>query len=155
GISDSMYSFSLSFLAVSFLVMSFLLSFVKQISSHMKAFALGLSFYVLYLLLFSTSSNIYTVLMSYVFLAIGQTMMGIIETNYFQLSLNMKELQKLYIYSETLHSVFSGIAVLVIGSFAFLSSHLVLVFRSLAVFALFILLCYCVFVNLKKLSIDK
>ena len=141
GISDSMYSFSLSFLAVSFLVMSFLLSFVKQISSHMKAFALGLSFYVLYLLLFSTSSNIYTVLMSYVFLAIGQTMMGIIETNYFQLSLNMKELQKLYIYSETLHSVFSGIAVLVIGSFAF--------------FALFILLCYCVFVNLKKLSIDK
>ena len=101
GISDSMYSFSLSFLAVSFLVMSFLLSFVKQISSHMKAFALGLSFYVLYLLLFSTSSNIYTVLMSYVFLAIGQTMMGIIETNYFQLSLNMKELQKLYIYSET------------------------------------------------------
>ena len=147
GISDSMYSFSLSFLAVSFLVMSFLLSFVKQISSHMKAFALGLSF--------STSSNIYTVLMSYVFLAIGQTMMGIIETNYFQLSLNMKELQKLYIYSETLHSVFSGIAVLVIGSFAFLSSHLVLVFRSLAVFALFILLCYCVFVNLKKLSIDK
>ena len=44
---------------------------------------------------------------------------------------------------------------LVIGSFAFLSSHLVLVFRSLAVFALFILLCYCVFVNLKKLSIDK
>lgn len=93
--------------------------------------------------------------MSYVFLAIGQTMMGIIETNYFQLSLNMKELQKLYIYSETLHSVFSGIAVLVIGSFAFLSSHLVLVFRSLAVFALFILLCYCVFVNLKKLSIDK
>jgi hypothetical protein len=155
GISDSMYSFSLSFLAVSFLVISFLLSFVKQIRSHMKAFALGLSFYVLYLLLFSTSSNIYTVLMSYVFLAIGQTMMGIIETNYFQLSLNMKELQKLYIYSETLHSVFSGTAVLVIGSFAFLSSHLVLVFRSLAVFALFILLCYCVFVNLKELSIDK
>lgn len=150
GITASQYSFSLSFLAIAFLLVSFLLSFVKQIQQHLKIFQLGLLLYVAYLLLFSFSVNLLTVLGSYLLLALGQTLMGLIETNYFQLTLSTAALQKVYVYTEMMNSLVSGIIVLIVGSISLFSDHLMMVFRLLALIACLVPLVYLFFLKKEK-----
>lgn len=155
GITASQYSFSLSFLAIAFLLVSFLLSFVKQIQQHLKIFQLGLLLYVAYLLLFSFSVNLLTVLGSYLLLALGQTLMGLMETNYFQLTLPTAALQKVYVYMEMMNSLVSGIIVLIVGSIHFFSDHLMMVFRLLALFACLVPGLYLFFIRKNQASSNK
>lgn len=45
--------------------------------------------------------------------------MGLIETNYFQLTLTTSTLQKVSVYIEMMNSLLSGIIVLIVGSINF------------------------------------
>ena len=59
--------------------------------------------------------NYETVLLSYIFLAVGQTISGISQNVYLQEKLNPLQLNKLYLKIEVLNQVLTGIVVFVSG----------------------------------------
>lgn len=93
GLSEQQYSFSLSFLASCFLVTSVLLSFKKEFKSPKNVFLIGMFIYILYLILFSFAKSYFQVLFSYILLAVGQTIAGLVQNVYVQQSLPDEEIQ--------------------------------------------------------------
>ena len=120
GISSQAYSFSLSFLAIAFLATSSILSF-KSLTKYspMTVYLLGSlvirTFYLGYVVVFPFVPNLPTVLLSYIFLAVGQTISGISQNVYLQEKLNPLQLNNLYLKIEVLNQVLTGIVVFVSG----------------------------------------
>ena len=116
GISSQAYSFSLSFLAIAFLATSSILSF-KSLTKYspMTVYLLGSLVYLGYVVVFPFVPNLPTVLLSYIFLAVGQTISGISQNVYLQEKLNPLQLNKLYLKIEVLNQVLTGIVVFVSG----------------------------------------
>ena len=116
GISSQAYSFSLSFLAIAFLATSSILSF-KSLTKYspMTVYLLGSLVYLGYVVVFPFVPNLPTVLLSYIFLAVGQTISGISQNVYLQEKLNPLQLNNLYLKIEVLNQVLTGIVVFVSG----------------------------------------
>ena len=116
GISSQAYSFSLSFLAIAFLATSSILSF-KSLTKYspMTVYLLGSLVYLGYVVVFPLVPNLPTVLLSYIFLAVGQTISGISQNVYLQEKLNPLQLNNLYLKIEVLNQVLTGIVVFVSG----------------------------------------
>ena len=116
GISSQAYSFSLSFLAIAFLATSSILSF-KSLTKYspMTVYLLGSLVYLGYVVVFPFVPNLSTVLLSYIFLAVGQTISGISQNVYLQEKLNPLQLNNLYLKIEVLNQVLTGIVVFVSG----------------------------------------
>lgn len=116
GISSQSYSFSLSFLAIAFLATSSILSF-KSLTKYspMTVYLLGSLVYLGYVVVFPFVPNLPTVLLSYIFLAVGQTISGISQNVYLQEKLNPLQLNNLYLKIEVLNQVLTGIVVFVSG----------------------------------------
>ena len=116
GISSQAYSFSLSFLAIAFLATSSVLSF-KSLTKFppMTVYLLGSLVYLGYVVAFPFVPNLPTVLLSYIFLAVGQTISGISQNVYLQEKLNPLQLNNLYLKIEVLNQVLTGIVVFVSG----------------------------------------
>lgn len=127
-ISNQAYSFSLSFLAIIFLIVSLMMSLKKDIVNFNKLYFGGLFTYILYLVVFANARNITMILISYVLLAVGQTIMGTVETNYQQKNLTHEELADVYTSTSTLNQCCSGIVVFVVGNIPNLSHVLANVF---------------------------
>ena len=116
GISSQAYSFSLSFLAIIFLATSSILSLNKWSNySPIKGYLLGSLVYVGYLVAFPLVSNLTGVLISYIFLAIGQTVSGISQSIYLQERLKPQELSTLYLKLEVVNDVLTGSMVFLSG----------------------------------------
>ena len=116
GISSQAYSFSLSFLAIVFLATSSILSF-KSLTKYspMTVYLLGSLVYLGYVVVFPFVPNLSIVLLSYIFLAVGQTISGISQNVYLQEKLNPLQLNNLYLKIEVLNQVLTGIVVFVSG----------------------------------------
>ena len=116
GISSQAYSFSLSFLAIAFLATSSILSF-KSLTKYspMTVYLLGSLVYLGYVVVFPFVPNLPTVLLSYIFLAVGQTISDISQNVYLQEKLNPLQLNSLYLKIEVLNQVLTGIVVFVSG----------------------------------------
>ena len=115
GISSQAYSFSLSFLAIAFLATSSILSFKSLTKYSPTVYLLGSLVYLGYVVVFPFVPNLPTVLLSYIFLAVGQTISGISQNVYLQEKLNPLQLNKLYLKIEVLNQVLTGIVVFVSG----------------------------------------
>ena len=113
GISSQAYSFSLS---IAFLATSSILSF-KSLTKYspMTVYLLGSLVYLGYVVVFPFVPNLPTVLLSYIFLAVGQTISGISQNVYLQEKLNPLQLNNLYLKIEVLNQVLTGIVVFVCG----------------------------------------
>lgn len=116
GISSQAYSFSLSFLAIAFLATSSILSF-KSLTKYppMTIYLLGSLVYLGYVVVFPFIPNLPTILLSYIFLAVGQTISGISQNVYLQEKLNPLQLNNLYLKIEVLNQVLTGSVVFVSG----------------------------------------
>lgn len=115
GISNQAYSFSLSFLAILFLATSSILALKKMNYSPIRGYLLGSLVYVGYLVVFPLASNLTSVLISYIFLAIGQTISGISQSVYLQECLKPNELNALYLKLEVVNDVLTGTIVFLSG----------------------------------------
>ena len=81
----------------------------------MTVYLLGSLVYLGYVVVFPFVPNLPTVLLSYIFLAVGQTISGISQNVYLQEKLNPLQLNKLYLKIEVLNQVLTGIVVFVSG----------------------------------------
>ncbi|HEY0221520.1 MAG TPA: MFS transporter [Lactovum miscens] len=124
GVSKQLYSFSLSFLAIVFLLVSFSVSFVKKITNFYKVYGFGFLLYLFYLIIFGNATNIFMILVSYIFLAAGQIILGVAETNYQQTHLNSQELNQIYTVSAVLNQFFGGMSVMLFGMIPLLSNNI-------------------------------
>ena len=124
GISSQVYSYLLSFLAVIFLLTSFIISFKKEFKNIYFSYGMGLFLYILYLLFFGNSRNLIMIIISYICLAIGQTVMGISETNYRQNHLNSYELAQIYTVSSSIDKFIGGMFVVIVGVIPNFSAHI-------------------------------
>lgn len=124
GISSQLYSYLLSFLAVVFLLSSFIISFKKEFKNIYFSYGMGLFLYILYLLFFGSSRNLVMIIISYICLAVGQTIMGISETNYRQTHLNSQELAQIYTVSSSIDKFVGGMSVLIVGIIPAFSAHI-------------------------------
>lgn len=114
GITESQFSFSLSYLACIFLVAASI--YYKLGDNHdFKHFIISSFIFGGYLLFFSIGSHLVHILISYTLLALGQTFMGIFTANYTQLNLDRTEMRNLSIYEDMIQSVSSTIVIIGIG----------------------------------------
>ena len=151
GLSEQQYSFSLSFLAGCFLVTSVLLSFKKEFKSPKNVFLIGMFIYILYLILFSFAKSYFQVLFSYILLAVGQTIAGLVQNVYVQQSLPDEEIQNYMVWDEVLSRSISGGFVLAVGVFSPDVTALFVVFQSFGLIALGMFLIFLlVSISLKK-----
>lgn len=151
GLSEQQYSFSLSFLAGCFLVTSVLLSFKKEFKSPKNVFLIGMFIYILYLILFSFAKSYFQVLFSYILLAVGQTIAGLVQNVYVQQSLPDEEIQNYMVWDEVLSRSISGGFVLAVGVFSPDVTALFVVFQSFSLVAMGIFLIFLlVSISLKK-----
>ena len=79
----------------------------------MTVYLLGSLVYLGYVVVFPFVPNLPTVLLSYIFLAVGQTISGISQNVYLQEKLNPLQLNNLYLKIEVLNQVLTGIVVFV------------------------------------------
>ena len=129
GISSQAYSFSLSFLAIIFLITSSILSFKKWSNySPIKGYILGTLIYAGYLVIFPLVPNLSVVLLSYIFLAIGQTIAGISQSVYLQERLTPHELNNLYLKIEVFNDVLTGSIVFFSGMLVKISIKISLIY---------------------------
>lgn len=129
GISSQAYSFSLSFLAIIFLTTSSILSLKKWSNySPIKGYILGTLIYVGYLVIFPLVPNLSVVLLSYIFLAIGQTIAGISQSVYLQERLTPHELNNLYLKIEVFNDVLTGSIVFFSGMLVKISIKISLIY---------------------------
>ncbi len=151
GLSEQQYSFSLSFLAGCFLVTSVLLSFKKEFKSPKNVFLIGMFIYILYLILFLFAKSYFQVLFSYILLAVGQTIAGLVQNVYVQQSLPDEEIQNYMVWDEVLsRSIFGGF-VLAVGVFSPDVTALFVVFQSFSLVAMGMFLIFLlVSISLKK-----
>lgn len=151
GLSEQQYSFSLSFLAGCFLVTSVLLSFKKEFKSPKNVFLIGMFIYILYLILFSFAKSYFQVLFSYILLAVGQTIAGLVQNVYVQQSLPDEEIQNYMVWDEVLSRSISGGFVLAVGVFSPDVTALFVVFQSFSLIAMGMFLIFLlVSISLKK-----
>ena len=151
GLSEQQYSFSLSFLAGCFLVTSVLLSFKKEFKSPKNVFLIGMFIYILYLILFSFAKSYFQVLFSYILLAVGQTIAGLVQNVYVQQSLPDEEIQNYMVWDEVLSRSISGGFVSAVGVFSPDVTALFVVFQSFSLVAMGIFLIFLlVSISLKK-----
>lgn len=151
GLSEQQYSFSLSFLAGCFLVTSVLLSFKKEFKSSKNVFLIGMFIYILYLILFSFAKSYFQVLFSYILLAVGQTIAGLVQNVYVQQSLPDEEIQNYMVWDEVLSRSILGAFVLAVGVFSPDVTALFVVFQSFSLVAMGIFLIFLlVSISLKK-----
>lgn len=151
GLSEQQYSFSLSFLAGCFLVTSVLLSFKKEFKSPKNVFLIGMFIYILYLILFSFAKSYFQVLFSYILLAVGQTIAGLVQNVYVQQSLPDEEIQNYMVWDEVLSRSISGGFVLAVGVFSPDVTALFVVFQSFSLVAMGMFLIFLlVSISLKK-----
>ena len=153
GLSEQQYSFSLSFLAGCFLVTSVLLSFKKEFKSPKNVFLIGMFIYILYLILFSFAKSYFQVLFSYILLAVGQTIAGLVQNQnvYVQQSLPDEEIQNYMVWDEVLSRSISGGFVLAVGVFSPDVTALFVVFQSFSLVAMGMFLIFLlVSISLKK-----
>lgn len=129
GISSQAYSFSLSFLAIIFLITSSILS-LKKLSNYspIKGYILGTLIYGGYLVIFPLVPNLSVVLLSYIFLAIGQTIAGISQSVYLQERLTPHELNNLYLKIEVFNDVLTGSIVFFSGMLVKISIKISLIY---------------------------
>lgn len=129
GISSQAYSFSLSFLAIIFLITSSILSLKKWSNySSIKGYILGTLIYAGYLVIFPLVQNLSVVLLSYIFLAIGQTIAGISQSVYLQERLTPHELNNLYLKIEVFNDVLTGSIVFFSGMLVKISIKISLIY---------------------------
>lgn len=64
--------------------------------------------YILYLILFSFAKSYFQVLFSYILLAVGQTIAGLVQNVYVQQSLPDEEIQNYMVWDEVLSRSISG-----------------------------------------------
>ncbi|NSS93517.1 MFS transporter [Enterococcus faecalis] len=114
-LTESEYAFSLSFLACIYLGASTLYYKIGNVKNNVTHFKKSSIIFVLYLLFFSLGKNIVSVLISFTFLAISQTIMGICLANYIQTSLERVEIKQIYIYQDMIQSVVSSLLIMIIG----------------------------------------
>lgn len=151
GLSEQQYSFSLSFLAGCFLVTSVLLSFKKEFKSSKNVFLIGMFIYILYLILFSFAKSYFQVLFSYILLAVGQTIAGLVQNVYVQQSLPDEEIQNYMVWDEVLSRSILGAFVLAVGVFSPDVTALFVVFQSFSLVAMGMFLIFLlVSISLKK-----
>lgn len=151
GLSEQQYSFSLSFLAGCFLVTSVLLSFKKEFKSPKNVFLIGMFIYILYLILFSFAKSYFQVLFSYILLAVGQTIAGLVQNVYVQQSLPDEEIQNYMVWDEVLSRSILGVFVLAVGVFSPDVTALFVVFQSFSLVAMGMFLIFLlVSISLKK-----
>ena len=151
GLSEQQYSFSLSFLAGCFLVTSVLLSFKKEFKSPKNVFLIGMFIYILYLILFSFAKSYFQVLFSYILLAVGQTIAGLVQNVYVQQSLHDEEIQNYMVWDEVLSRSISGGFVLAVGVFSPDVTALFVVFQSFSLVAMGMFLIFLLMsISLKK-----
>lgn len=152
GISSQVYSYLLSFLAVIFLLTSFVISFKKEFKNIYFSYGMGLFLYILYLLFFGNSRNLIMIIISYICLAIGQTVMGISETNYRQNHLNSHELAQIYTVSSSIDKFLGGMFVVTVGVIPNFSAYIANfnALLSIAV-AMLVSIIFCVLLYKKRL----
>ncbi|MGT2933411.1 MFS transporter [Streptococcus catagoni] len=149
GISDVLYSYSLSFLAIAFLVTSLLFSFIKTISKYAYVYSLSSVIYLGYLLTFAYARDYLGILFSYILLAIGQTISGIVENNYTQTHLNENELKEFYIISQILNIAIPGVLIMFIGFQKNISEKIPMIYREMSIIASFLVIIF-IFLLLRK-----
>ncbi|MFC6994182.1 MFS transporter [Streptococcus loxodontisalivarius] len=141
GISSQAYSFSLSFLAIVFLVTSAILSLKKWANySPIKGYILGTLIYAGYLVIFPLVPNLLGVLISYIFLAIGQTILGISQSVYLQERMEPHELNSLYLKMEVFNDILTGSIVFFSGMLVKISIQISLIYMIYAFIMLIIAL---------------
>ena len=87
---------------------SVLLSFKKEFKSPKNVFLIGMFIYILYLILFLFAKSYFQVLFSYILLAVGQTIAGLVQNVYVQQSLPDEEIQNYMVWDEVLSRSISG-----------------------------------------------
>lgn len=87
---------------------SVLLSFKKEFKSPKNVFLIGMFIYILYLILFSFAKSYFQVLFSYILLAVGQKIAGLVQNVYVQQSLPDEEIQNYMVWDEVLSRSISG-----------------------------------------------
>lgn len=116
GITESQYSFSLSYLAVVYLVVSSSYIFFSKHLNNINIFKIGMIAFFLYLSFFTSGINLITVLTSYTFLGMALTLMGIELTTLIQRKLNSNDINRLILLQDFIQSSLSTLLVIIIGT---------------------------------------
>lgn len=115
GMSERVYSFSLSYLAVVYIAMASIYYFFNNKFSSKSIYLFGTCCFFFYMVLFTYGSNTLMIIFSFTFLAIGQTLMGLEVTNNIQKKLTSSKINQLYLVQDTIQSVASTVVIILIG----------------------------------------
>lgn len=138
GVTERAYSFSLSYLAIIYIVMASVYYFLNNKFSSNTIYFFGTCCFFLYMVFFAFGKNFVMIIISFTFLAIGQTLMGLEFTNNIQIKLTSKKINQLYLVQDTIQSVASTVVIILIGISSIQAESLRLVYYVLIF--LFILL---------------
>ncbi|MCI1858542.1 MAG: MFS transporter [Sporolactobacillus sp.] len=121
GLSNQQYAFSLSLLAIFFLGTSGLNVIIKQKNLYWT-FTFGLISYYLYALIFVFSFGYWTILLSYFFLAIGQTLISLSLTSLIQRDIPLYDQNKVDASQNAIVGALQSLVIVTI-SFLFNFTH--------------------------------